>query len=274
MSEILYKLLFILNQKPEGSTFYSIAMTLLLNIDHLESFSIETISRLCNVSNSSVSRFCRKIGYEDFFDFKYCLLHDVSNDLYRSELNSRLLDNSMDFSEYRQLYMNEISRCYSAVLDNINLDEVDRLARDIMTYQKVIAMGLLHSEYACLTLQAKMIKLGKIIITLIDTDAQYDYLRNSSDENSLILIFSITGNYLHNTLFKAKNKKSHIKDTKAKVVLLTNNKDFEYPDLVDEIIYMGGDLSKNGLKFINNHTLLAFVDLLVYRYGKIISEIK
>lgn len=266
MSEIIYKLLVMLNQKQVGSAFYNIALELLVKLDDMKDVTIEYIAKACNVSNASVSRFCRELGYEDFFDFKYCLKHDVIDKNYRSDLNSRMIDFSMDMDAYRAYYCGEVARVTSQVLETMNLPALDALVRDIHEYKTVVAMGLLHSEYACLTLQAKMLKLNKVIISLINSKAQCEYLC-SAGKDTLVLLFSVTGNYFLNTLLPRMTEGDEKKVVQAKIVLLTSNMNLPKPPFVDKTVYMGGPLSPEVYKLVNNHILLSYVDLLVYRYG-------
>ncbi|GEM_PF-661346 len=272
MNAILYKLLFIINQEKEGSTFYSIALNLLNNLQNLETITIEHISEICNVSFASVSRFCREIGYEDFSDFKYCIKHDVDDEIYISRVSGKKIEYNMEIEEYKNFYLQQTTSNIKKILTNIDLKAIDSIVQDLYKYKHVIAMGLLHSEYACMTLQAKMMKLNKIIITLIDSKDQYDYLHSANDD-TLILIFSLTGNYPLKILYEKDRNGNYMKDSSAKVILLTNNKNFPEMQLIDQIVYLGGTVSENNYKFLNNNTLAIAVDVITYRYGNYLAQL-
>ena len=68
---ILYtRLLIVLNDRDLYSTDYHIALVMLQNMQRLAELSIQELAGLCNVSKSTISKFIRELGYEDFADFR------------------------------------------------------------------------------------------------------------------------------------------------------------------------------------------------------------
>lgn len=70
MGILLMRLIDILNEYEEGSTFYNIAYTLFLHFDEIKSMSIQEVANMCHVSKSTISKFVRAIHFEDYTDFK------------------------------------------------------------------------------------------------------------------------------------------------------------------------------------------------------------
>ena len=64
------RLLYILNENLPGSTWYCIAMKMLQYYGDLDTISIEEMASLCTVSKSSISKFIRVLGYEDYRTFQ------------------------------------------------------------------------------------------------------------------------------------------------------------------------------------------------------------
>ena len=54
MGILLVRLIDVINEYSEDSTFYSIAYTMLLNFDNLQNLSINDVANLCHVSKSTV----------------------------------------------------------------------------------------------------------------------------------------------------------------------------------------------------------------------------
>jgi DNA-binding MurR/RpiR family transcriptional regulator len=273
MKEIFYKLLQKINQEKEGSSFYSIAFNLVNNLSDLDSISIELIADVCNVSVASVSRFFREIGYEDFYDFKYCFEHDIDNEIYQSNISGTNVDYSIDHEAFSAYYQQQVNSEIRRIFENLDYEILDPVIEDIYRYKKVYAMGLLHSNYACMVLQSKMMRLGKVIVTFVDPRDHYRYIHAAQDD-TLVLIFSLTGKYLLQKLFKLGPNGVYQKDTSAKIVLFTNNKNFSKPYLVDQIVYLGGTVSKDNYKDINNVKLQTIVDIIAYRYGNYLFRLK
>ena len=57
MGILLVRLIDVINEYSEDSTFYSIAYTMLLNFDNLQNLSINDVANLCHVSKSTISKF-------------------------------------------------------------------------------------------------------------------------------------------------------------------------------------------------------------------------
>ena len=53
MGILLVRLIDVINEYSEDSTFYSIAYTMLLNFDNLQNLSINDVANLCHVSKST-----------------------------------------------------------------------------------------------------------------------------------------------------------------------------------------------------------------------------
>ena len=70
MGTLLNRLLIILNNGKESSTYYHIAYILLCNYDSIADMTISEVAELCFVSKSTISKFTRHIGFEDFLQLK------------------------------------------------------------------------------------------------------------------------------------------------------------------------------------------------------------
>ena len=64
------RLLYILNENLPDSTWYCIAMKMLQYYGNLDTISIEEMASLCVVSKSTISKFIRTLGYEDYRTFQ------------------------------------------------------------------------------------------------------------------------------------------------------------------------------------------------------------
>ena len=73
MNELTIILMSLLGNEDPGSTDYVIADYILKNVESLAKVSTSTLAENCNVSKASISRFCKKIGLEDFFELKYLI---------------------------------------------------------------------------------------------------------------------------------------------------------------------------------------------------------
>ena len=68
---ILYnRLITALNEKKPDSTEFYIAKMMIWNLWELPRMSISDVAKMCAVSKSTISKFVRDIGFEDYLDFK------------------------------------------------------------------------------------------------------------------------------------------------------------------------------------------------------------
>lgn len=274
MNRIIYRLFILLNTEKEGSTSYNIAMTILNNLDILTVSRIQDIADLCKVSTATISRFFRELEFDDFLHYKDTLKADKGKvkDRYLNEYNSKLINNSMEYNQFFDFYLSNVTRELSYLLENIELSKIDRLVADIYSHNRVASFGLLHSQYLAMSFQAKLIKLNKVIISFQDPKEQYSYI-HSAKKDDLIILFSLTGNYLLNTIFDEYEQNQYKKNSNARIILITSNRNFKHPDLVDDIIYVGHDIDVENYKFLNNHILNFIIDLIVYRYGYYLNNV-
>lgn len=99
MGILYFRLLIILNEEDSESTYYHIAVVMLRHFKQLNEYSIIQLAELCDVSKSTISKFIRYIGYEDFADFRYATL--LQENKYGNQFNYET--NVMNFIERNSL---------------------------------------------------------------------------------------------------------------------------------------------------------------------------
>ena len=66
MRKLIYVLLNYLNCSIKKDTNYYIARQMLLSINEIHHLSLEQMAELCNVSDSTLHRFCQTIVYQNY----------------------------------------------------------------------------------------------------------------------------------------------------------------------------------------------------------------
>lgn len=215
------RLLIILNEESSESTYYHIAVMMLRNFLELHELSIIDLAELCDVSKSTISKFIRYIGYEDFSDFRYATL--IQDNKYGNDFN--YATNVMNFIELNSLdtYILTIQQDILATYQNIDWEAIDMLVRDLMNYKRVGAFGLMFSETAAMDLQTKLSYNRKFIVTNLNDIKQEKFVEEAG-EDTLIIVFSDSGEFLdkYRRIHDFSNKGAFNK-TKAKIVLITSN---------------------------------------------------
>lgn len=219
-----------LASSEDGSTNCQIARYLLANPQE-SNLSIGELAAQCYVSSSTISRFCRGIGLADF-----------------SELKTLMRDTKWS---YEQIVAPDTTRRHALLVESVNTainqaaasmdnDRLMALCRDIATYDKVAAFGLLKAGVVAQNLQADLLLMGKIIETKIPFAQQATYLSRAG-RDTLVIIFSYSGIYF-DTYFS----RLPTSEEKPKIVLVTGGKNIKKSKLVDDVITFESDLGQLG----------------------------
>lgn len=221
MGILVNRLLAILNEQNPETTYYYIAVTILEHITQIGDMNINEIAELCNTSKSTISKFIRTLGYEDFSNFKYAMEMEKNryrrSDSYIHDVSSYLEDHT--YEEYAKV----LARDVLANVKNMDLDGLRRLAGDIFQYRHIGAFGLMFSETAAIDLQTKLGRLGKFIMSNMDDLKQYQYIK-SAEQDTLIIIFSESGTFMERyEMTDPATGESVFSSTKAKLVMITAN---------------------------------------------------
>ncbi|MFR7591256.1 MAG: MurR/RpiR family transcriptional regulator [Longibaculum sp.] len=180
-----------LRQEKYGSTNYRIA-EYLLNHANIEKLSTQLLSEACHVSKSSISRFCKAIGVEDFSELKF-LAKQKGYSYKKKFYFDRHTDNEMiDYMDYVSLKIKEME-------EHLNYQLVDQLVHDIRKYQKIVLMGISHTINPASYLQQDLSVLHKAVYCTDNVNEQKEILMSSGEE-TLIIVFSGSGAFFERVL--------------------------------------------------------------------------
>lgn len=205
-----------------GSVNASIATYIIEHINELEDIGIQELADKNHVSISSISRFVKDIGLNDYSELKE-LINTTS-------LSFTTVSNNISPTKRKEDYIEAVVNSLNTVKDSVDLKKIDQLCHDIDHYHRIACFGLLKSSGVALNMQSDLLMLKKLIYTNISFSEQLDYLSNCSS-NDLIIIFSYTGSYFDAVEFR----KLH-KQLKAPRIWMITSVSDHYPDFVDEII--------------------------------------
>lgn len=263
MGDLIYRLLIFLNSSKENDINYNIAITMLRNIRIIPNMSINKLSDLCYTSPAAITRFCHKLGYSSFIEFKKNIkinIDSYNEGLMRPksityELSREELLNNMSFE-----IINEIEAFKSFV----DLKIIDRVVELIHSSNNVCIFGTQYSQLMAQDLQRKLVNLSKIIYNANDVQEQ-ERMASELDENSLAILISPTGRFTlyHERLWKK------IKNSKATVVVITESQNPEYLKRSNYIIYLPPKNDSNEYVQSHRYDLGYLIDYIYTRYGNL-----
>lgn len=206
-----------LASEKKDSTNSQIATYLLNHLDDIKDIGIQEMAKECSVAMSSISRFCKEIGLNDF-----------------NELRELLISTKMNFEQYSssskaknrlEEYSLKVKESITMVEKSIDMQQIDALCKEIQKYQQVGIFGLLM--------------LGKQTYSHISYKQQLQYI-SSTNEDDLLIIFSYTGCYFdYPDIRTLKNK------LKKPQIWLISSKQESYPDFIDHVITFDSKQDQN-----------------------------
>ena len=143
-SKLEVVLLSVIASKPQDSQDAVLATYLLEHVDALDDVTIQALADHCHVGLGSVSRFCRHIGFQDFFELRACI--QAHNTRYRNDGEKNNVPDPA-----------VIERVVRQVDESLDPIQLEKLARNLKTYRKIAVFGLLKGQAACLAFAQEML---------------------------------------------------------------------------------------------------------------------
>lgn len=203
-----------------GAANAAIASTILEHLHETKNYGIQDIADLCNVSVSSISRFCTQIGLSGFAEFREIVMNaDLS-------LEQQSFHEKPD-ERYTEYENNAVSAVREAS-GSIDRETLNRLVSDIRQYDRIAVFGLLKAQSAAISLASDLMFCGKHVYSNVSFSEQIEYLK-SAGKNDLVLIFSYTGSY-----FEGVERSLNQSQLRARIWMISGGK--QHPAFIRNIL--------------------------------------
>ncbi|MEI0701872.1 MurR/RpiR family transcriptional regulator [Brachyspira intermedia] len=216
------------------------------NIKYVESHSIVMVAKKCGASKSAILRFCQKIGYSGYSEFRFDLMKYT---------HSQIKTNN-DIS-----ILNITTSLFNKVIDNMkNIDEnlIKRCVKKIYDSNIIKVIGVMDSSLVAKKFFYDFTKLGKNVFAITDI-MEINFAMNSMLNNDLLILFSVDG-YLNNL----EDFFIEIKEKNMDLILITCNKNAKFIKYSSEHIVIS---CEDNSMIIDEHVLLfVFLNILIEYY--------
>lgn len=257
MGSMANKLLGFISTAQVHDSNYDIALLLVKNYDKLKGMSIKEVAELCFVSQASISRFCRFMGFDNFKEFKWYLDQDfyLRDDYSRQFYAMLCSDEKLAISAYRDELVENI---YSTISPE-NTEIVPDILQAIHNSAHVAYFSHHFLWDIGRFFQNKMILMGKYVEQYLSYDAQLESAQ-SLTEDSLAIVCTIGGSYI--------TRYSKIWNTivasGCKILVITQNLSNAYLNNTDFVLRCGLSNQDD----IGKYSALMMIDYLVMLYLK------
>ncbi len=209
--------------------------------------TITKIAQLSHTSVSAVLRFCQRLGYVGYKDFRFDMVQTLNH-----------VDSNAD-SEKSGDYVSAIANLFSDTIRNLaDLDRemLNRLVSDITQADMIYTMGLYRSYIPAEKCRISLTDQGKRTISIGDT-ISFSHIGYSLTEQSTILIFSVNGEglYYEDTLKTLKN-------VTDRIYLVTFNPNPQLKKYISNIFVLPSADTVN-LPTLDEHAvMMVFIEIL------------
>lgn len=216
---------------------YNIASFIVNNIESIPNYNITELSKHCFVSQATVSRFIKKMGYIDYNTFKEECIN------YIEKVTSATDKNYTD--------INLLSDNLKLLYKQINSSSINEVASIINSYDKVYISGLNYCYLMAQYFQMECYPFGKFIKVIEDNEEIMNI-----DNDSLLLILTTSG-----TFFSANRIiKEYLRDCKGKKVLISiQNLDFKVKKLFDKNLTLDANIGVKNSRYV----MMALLDKII-----------
>lgn len=255
MQIVIYTLLNYLNCCIKQDTNYDIAKCLLVNIRKISKLSLEDCAILCNVSPSTLNRFCRSVGFNNYSTIKRLLKNHELPFNYESFIES--YGNRIEYVEKLNQGLLQI--------ESIPNDTFMQIAKLMEKAQCIYLLGYGDFHYQAGYFQNVMLYHGKLLEIINQNERLDPPVKVCEDD--LIIITSLSGGYVKNMLPKLKKMNCH-------KVLITQN--CEKQDLkFNQIVELGSNDDTN----VNKYLIMRVYERMIssyyfYKSGQNMTSIK
>lgn len=184
--ELIYSLFQILNSSTAGEPEFILSKYFLDNYNRIGQLNIFDIAEECFVSRSTIRRFCKQLGYDNFLDLK----KDFKNFDYQYQYFTRF----HRMENYRTWYANEINASVQEVDNQMTQKALENIATQIHDCENVLFLVSYSTAQSVMEFQRPLILLNKT--TRLMTNRNIN--QNAIDQlttNDLIIMISVSGSF-------------------------------------------------------------------------------
>lgn len=235
---------------------YEIASALLEHYQQLAGMSLREMAETCYVSQASLSRFCRFMGFESFAEFKEAIdgtSYQLVDD-YRKPFAQKLLTSSDEaLDDYRAMLVESIN----ATLSIENRQVASAVLDEIASAKRIVFFSHHFLWHIGRYFQGKMLPMGRYIELYQAYEHQIE-AAESLTEGDLAIICSLNGSYcsLYTDIARA------VFESGARTAVLTQSTYSLFINRADHVLTCG----KTNENDLGKYAALMTIDYLVMAY--------
>ncbi|MFV0393597.1 MAG: MurR/RpiR family transcriptional regulator [Coprobacillaceae bacterium] len=224
------------------------------NPDEILRGDINTWSAKHNISQSTLTRFCQKIGYDGFNEFKF--------DYFRYEKTGANVESNENHD-----ILDYYSSLTLSLREFVSKKELTALAKSIKEADNIIVYGTHKSSLPAQMLKLNLLKLSKHA-TFIESST-FQEIQHFITEKDLLIIFTATGGSID---AHCKQILSTIqKNNKLNLAIVTFNEKLPLKSKSNHFIWLPSSINQHYKVYLENQIVFfIYIDLLTSELARII----
>jgi len=237
--DIITRIIFWMDmRKSNNDIYYFIAKTILLHHKEMPNMGIEELARLCYTSPATISRFARRLSYNNFAELKHVFeqheeytKHEVV--FSPDEITTIKTQPKTIIAKTYEPSINALKETYE-ILD---ISIITQVTETLAQAEHIAIFGSIFSHLVARDAQYKFLRLGKFTTAFSDMDNQ---LADAGDLTTAdaALLFSVSGN--SEALQKIADT---IKTQNVPLIVITNKMTSPLALVADYVVKLGGSES-------------------------------
>lgn len=226
------------------------------HLDQIASYPLVDFAKMANVSKSALLRFCQKLGYNGYSEFKYEISRYVASGIQESNTDENI-------TSITSIYAASISSMDSFINEN----EIANLCDLIYNANKIKIFGIAETGFSAEYFESRLASLGvdAEVITYVN---RYQEKIAFTKEGDLNIFLSLSSNTegVNDTIQSSL-------ENKASTALITQNQKALLRNKVDSFIVLPTlNIEKNKFFLDSQAIVLVFVAMVINQLARKLNE--
>jgi Transcriptional regulators len=245
---------YLFNTHKFGTDFF-IAKTMLEKAFEFPNVTIDEIAFIANTTAPTVSKFCKKIGYQSFAE----LINDNTKVEHGSIINVFHAGYSVDKS--LRTFLNLSNELFNIFFNAFNKEQIERIVKRLGNCRKITIFSGLHG-FASAHLFTELMNSFNIPVYELKRDSEISIIKDAIKFSDIVFAISLTGKWATKTFSTNSFEQADL----DKIIILNHSDTITLP--VSEIVSFSSIDGFYSTAYISSNSLQAFFILLATYLGQ------